>query len=544
MRLSVLVHVDVLDMDEHELSWKDVLFGEVALRVDSATCSTAATTVQARGIGREGCCPSCGTLSVRVHDRYRRRLQDVPLAARCVRIELEVRRFVCANSQCVQRTFAEQIPGFTSAYARCTDRLGALLNVIALALAGRAGSRMATALGIVAGRMGLLNRVRAMPDPSYATPRVLGVDDFAIKRGHTYATVLTCGDTHRVVDVLPTREAGPLTMWLLAHPGVEVICRDRAGAYAEGAAAGAPDAQQVADRYHLWANLGQAVEKCVAAHRTCLPSRSSTPNLPQTPQPPRPATSHGNGRLAARLQAHHALVHGLLEQGMGLRAIARHLGWGRHTVQRYARAEHWHQVSPGRHLRGSSLDVHHAYLSRRIAETRGRISLVALHRELAERGWHGSYSTLRDWAVQRLPQPRRTPQPPPAPPSIRQVTGWLTRRPSSLTEDEHQQLKAVLEHCSELTTAHQLVRDFGDMLTEQTGVLLPAWIGEAMAADLPGLTSFARGLTNDIDAVTAGLTLRWSSGITEGAVNRIKKIKRQLYGRAEFELLRKMILLA
>ncbi|MHA5053421.1 ISL3 family transposase [Streptomyces sp. SD15] len=201
-------------------------------------------------------------------------------------------------------------------------------------------------------------------------------------------------------------------------------------------------------------------------------------------------------------------------------------------------------VSPGRHRRGSTLDAHHAYLSRRIAETRGRIPLTALHRELAERGWQGSYSTLRDWARHRLDQPRRTPQPPPAPPSVRKATGWLTHRPSSLTEDEHQQLKAILDICPELATAHDLVRDFGDMITPADRHPAPAWIDETLAAELPGLSGFARGLNNDLDAVTAGLTLRWSSGGTEGAVNRIKKIKRQLYGRAEFELLRKMILLA
>ncbi|MER5218752.1 transposase family protein, partial [Streptomyces sp. NPDC002838] len=172
-------------MDGHELSWQDVLFAGIAVFAEATVCDTGAVIVRAHGRAREGNCLSCGRPSSRVHDRYRRQLQDVPLAARPVRIVLEVRRFVCVNTECGQRTFAEQIPGFTSPFARCTDRLGALLNVIALALAGRAGARMAMALGITAGRMGLLNRVRAMPDPSYGTPRVLGVDDFAIKRGHT-----------------------------------------------------------------------------------------------------------------------------------------------------------------------------------------------------------------------------------------------------------------------------------------------------------------------------------------------------------------------
>ncbi|MFF4806044.1 transposase family protein, partial [Streptomyces sp. NPDC001351] len=156
-------------MDKREFSWQDVLFGGISVVVEAAVCGIGTTIVRARGRNPDGCCPSCGHRWSRVHDRYHRQVQDVPLAARRVQILLEVRRFVCANKQCRQKTFAEQIPGLTSPFARCTDRLGSLLNVIALALAGRAGTRMPSAPGITVGRMGLLNQVRAMPNPSYAT---------------------------------------------------------------------------------------------------------------------------------------------------------------------------------------------------------------------------------------------------------------------------------------------------------------------------------------------------------------------------------------
>lgn len=230
---------------------------------------------------------------------------------------------------------------------------------------------------------------------------------------------------------------------------------------------------------------------------------------------------------------------------MGLRAIARHLGWGRQTVQRYARAARWQDTVTGRRTRTSHLDSHQSYLQHRIDEAKGNVTIKELREDLAERGQLVPYSSLRDWARTRLQWPVRpdAPAPPIAAPSVRTVVGWLTRHPDTLTHDEIQQFKVVPAACPELDQAHQLVRDFAEMLTTRTGTLLPEWINMARAAQLPGITGFAGGLNSDLEAVVAGLTLPWSSGSVEGAVTRIKKIKRQLYGRAGFELLRKMILL-
>ncbi|MFJ7271223.1 ISL3 family transposase [Streptomyces sp. NPDC099050] len=518
--------------------WTSLVFagldGELAVRAVRSSLGLVCVTGSGRSASEE--CPDCGRLGERVHDRYRRRVHDLPLGGQPVVITLLVRRFICDNTRCARRTFAEPFTRVTAPYARCTRRLGSWLEVIGLALAGRAGARLATAFGIVAGRMTFLRRVLALPDPERGVPRVLGVDDFATRRGATYATVITSGETHQVIDVLPGREAGPLAAWLSAHPGVEVICRDRAGAYAEGSRLGAPDAVQVADRFHLWQGLGRAVEKSVGAHRSCLQEPAPPSTQADSIEPP--AHADPTGPRAERMRSAHAQVHELITQGHSLRGIARHLGWGRKTVMRYAHAARWQDMIVGMPPRPSKLDPYKPYLQRRWSE--GCKNARALHREITERGYPDGYASVRDYLVAFRPT---VGTPAPAPPSVRRVTGWLTRHPGTLSEDEHQHLKMILAQCPELEAAHQHIRDFGKILTCRLGNQLPGWIEAVVRDYLPGLNGFARGLNTDFDAVTAGLTLSWSSGGTEGAVNRIKKIKRQLYGRAGFELLRKMILL-
>jgi transposase len=232
------------------------------------------------------------------------------------------------------------------------------------------------------------------------------------------------------------------------------------------------------------------------------------------------------------------MVHELLAQGHSRRAIARHLGWGLSTVLRYARAGRWQDTIQENRPRPSRLDPYKPYLERRFAA--GCTSATQLHRELVAERAPITYQMVRAYIATLRTAPSNAPPPPP---TVRKVTGWLTRHPSSLSKEDRAALKEVLARCPELDTAARHIRDFGEILTGRLGATLPTWIDAVDASQLPGLTGFALHLLRDLDAVTAGLSLEWSSGGTEGAVNRIKKIKRQLSGRAGFELLRKMILL-
>jgi transposase len=511
------------------------------LRVDQVRLNGQQVRIDAATRTSRAACPGCGTVSARPHSRYRRQLADTAAGGRPVLLILTVRRFLCQQPGCVKRTFVEQPAGLTGRHHRHTDLARQVLGHLALALGGRPGARLAERLALPISRMSMLRLIRAIPDPPVATPRVLGVDEFAQRRGHRYATILVDMDTHRPVDVLPGRDADTLADWLRAHPGVEVICRDRGGSYAEGAARGAPHAIQVADRWHLLHNLSEAVKKVVVQHRRCLRATSTpaatTPPCPvAAPQPSAPPP----GRRAANTQRRHAAVHELRAKGWAIKAIARHLQLDRKTVRKYARAQSPEQLispnPPGRHRVIASFMP---YLQQRLND--GVTSAEVLLDELRDRGYRGSARTLRR-ALAELHRHLQTPAPPQVP-SARQLTGWIMRPDERLSDDDRLGLKDACTSCPDLATLTALAHGFTNLVRQRAGnTRLQEWISHAAGSTFPELRGFAAGLLRDLDAVVAGVTEAWSSGAVEGTVNRIKTIKRQMYGRAKLDLLRKRIL--
>jgi transposase len=488
-----------------------------------------------------------------VHSTYRRRLADAPVGGHPVMLWLGVRRFFCGNNECKAVTFAEQFEGLTSPRSRRTPPLARMLTSIGLALAGRAGTRLASELDLPASRSGMLRLVMALPDPETGSLTILGIDDFAFRRGRDYGTILIDVATGRPVDLLRDREAGTVADWLKEHPGIKVICRDRAGAYADGARQGAPDAEQVADRWHIYHNLCEHVGKAAARHRSCLeepaPEEPGEPAVPEAPQAPdlqqaaieAAARRVGESALAVRTRQRYDLVQSLKAQGKGIKPIKRETGLAKGTVRRFYYAETIDELlAKVKDGRPSILDEHKPYLHQRWND--GCTNVTLLHAELEERGYKGSYGTIRDYM---LPFREAGAAPPavPGPPKARDLARWITADPDNLEDEEKAKLAQARERCPHLNALAGHVTEFAKILTGRHGDRLDDWITAAEADDQPDLHSFVRGIKRDYDAVLNGLTMPWSSGVVEGNVNRVKMLKRQTYGRAAFPLLRKRVLL-
>ena len=499
-----------------------VFSGLSALVIDDVEDAGEVICVRARTRGDALRCPDCSQETARVHGYHERTAADVPVDGRRVLVKVKVRRMRCPMPGCARQTFREQVPGVLDRYQRRTTRLNGQVGAAVRELAGRAGSRLLAALGAGISRHTALRALLAIRLPDLEVPRVLGIDDFALRRGFVYATILIDAETGRRVDVLEGRTADVVEDWLREHPGVEIVTRDGSGAYGEAVRSALPDAVQCGDRWHLWHLLGEAVAKEVAAHSACWAEGAPLPE----------------GRRAETTRERWQQVHDLRSQGAGLLDCSRRLGLALNTVKRYDRAEEPERLRRAAQYRPTLVDPYRDYLRKRRAEEPG-VPVQQLLREIRELGYPGSSNLL----VRYLNQGRADAERPHIAP--RRATQILLTRPDNLTDGQRETAARLASACPEMKALASLISSFAAMLDPHpvNGGKLLQWIADARAADLPHLHSFTRGLDLDIKAATAAVTLPHHNGRTEGVNNKTKMIKRQMFGRAGFELLRHRILL-
>ena len=510
-------------------------------------------------------CPDCSTMSCRVHSYYERTMGDLPWQGRPVRLRVRVRRFRCLDPTCPRHTFAERLGEAAPVRARRTGRLGGVQYHLGLALGGEAGARLAERLAMPASpdtlRRMIVRAEGGGADPP--APRVLAVDDWAWRRGHRYGTVLVDLERNRVVDLLPDRQTDTLAAWLREHPGVKVIARDRAGAYADGARQGAPEAVQVADRWHLLRNLGMAMRALVDRHGVAVRRAAQyvgeqapiAAEMP-LPLPHKPSAAERAGQAAlARRQARYEEAARLHAKGVPISRIAALLGAERKTVRRWLHLGHaplWRKPP-----RIRALDAYAAFLDRRWAE--GCRNAAQLWRELVSLGFTGRPTTVRAWTGRRRKEEpdaaacgtaMRTAagQPPPASRIARLLMADTDASPSSVgdpaaktvsDEAERTFLARLLAEAPALADAVAVAKRLNRLLRRESKESLQDVLKDAAGTPL---SEFAVGLKRDLAAVQAALDTPWTTSPAEGQINRIKTIKRSMYGRAGFPLLRARVL--
>lgn len=498
-------------------------------------------------------CPLCQQPATHLHSRYRRVVKDLPCAGQQVRLILHVRKFFCGTVECVRKVFAERLPHLVAPWAQMTARLSEALQTIGLATCGRLGARLAGHLGITTSWMTIVRRIMALPTPPAEHVECLGIDDFAFRRGRTFGTVVVDLNSHQIIDLLPDRQADSAAAWMAAHPEITHVSRDRGAEYASAASTGAPQAVQVADRYHVCQNLSDAVQKLLARVLTELKEASQKTDgtvhvheetvVSVEEWRPDPGTHVAQTTAIHRAErdARYQQAVQLREQGCSNEEIARQLRVNARTIRRWFEQGGAPDSRP-RRKQQSDFDSYAPYVLKRWQD--GERNGTRLWEEIVAQGYPGSqrmvYRFLKTLKKTEV-KPTAEAHPVIHYTSIAAVCLFM-RHPDKLDEGEQMDLAALRQVHPDLETAYRLTQDFLQMLRKREGERLDAWLALVHQSGLPELKSFAHGVEQDKAAVQTGLTSAINNGQTEGHVTRIKLIKRMMYGKAGFALLRQRAL--
>ncbi len=496
-----------------------------------------------------------------------RTVADLPWAGVSVQLHLYVRRFFCDNTTCSRRIFAERLGESLPAYARRTSRLAEALCALAFAAGGEGGTRLAHAQAMGASPRTLLRLLHSSSLPGIAPPRILGIDEWAWKKGRTYGTIFVDLERKCPVDLLPDRDADSVAAWLKLHPGVEIIVRGRSGLFADGALRGAPLATQVVDRYHLVQNLIEALERFFLHKRAVLKAvhkqqqaKVEQANAALRSLPVMAGVPSSRPAKAASLRRHaHAVelyekIHGYYAKTVDVASIARHVGVSRRTVYRYLEMNEPPEPTQIQYTRKKLIEPYQAYLTSRWND--GCRNAQQMYRELCTMGYRASVTNVSRFIGQLRKdsgKARSLKQKPASaiyawtgeqrrPFTARQAARLLVSREESLQGWQKEALLHLGKADQEIERISRDVSCFLQILRQLQGNQLDTWLGEVETHGVAELRSFAQGLRKEYQAVKAGLTLSWSNGPTEAQIQRLKLLKRQMYGQAGFALLRQRVL--
>lgn len=475
-------------------------------------------------------CPLCQQPATRLHSRYRRVVKDLPCAGQHIRLILHVRKFFCATVTCVRKVFAERLPHLVAPWAQMTTRLSQALQTIGLATCGRLGARLASHLGITTSWMTIVRRVMALPTPPAERVECLGLDDFAFRRGRTFGTVMVDLDAHQIIDILPDRQSEIAATWMATHPEITHVSRDRDAEYASAASTGAPQAIQIADRFHICQNLSDAVQRLLARMLSEMKAANQEadgkgPVQEEAAVPVEEWRPDPGGQVARTIairrserDARYQQAAHLREQGFSVKQIACQLGCSERTVR------HWFErgVAPDtrpRRKRQSDFDPYAPYVLKRWQD--GERNGTRLWGEIAAQGYPGSqrmvYRFLKTLKKTEVKLPGETLQ-------VLHYTSiaavcLFMLHPDNLEEGERMDLEALCRVHPDLETAYCLTQDFLQMLRKREGERLDTWRALVYERNLPELASFAHGVEQDKAAMQAGLTLPINNGQVEGHVS-------------------------
>lgn len=539
----------VLSLDEYQL---DHQAQHLTLHISSSQ-----TTVQ---------CPLCGGSTGRIHSHYERTLADLPCVDFGLTLLIHVSKFFCVNPECRRRIFTERLPGVAAPWARKTARLVHRLQKIGLALGGAAGARLGAQLDYVSCGSTLLNQLQQLSLPPFEVPKVVGVDDFAFRKGHTYGTIVVDLDHHHPIALLADRQAETLANWLREHPGIEMLSRDRSKTYKRAMSQGAPQAVQVADRFHLVQNLSATLENTLSHYSAELKAieqaqhQAVADKLPHTvvatPQPTATLKAEQQAQAAHQQRIHYQkTIKALKAQGWSQDAIAREVGVSPRTVQRYLKRADFSETLLRRSTFGKGILKPYKSQVLNWWNEGGRQPQV-LMTLLQQEGFTGSLRTLQRYIrglriAQGLP-PAYVQSLTPLPKVIdRQRPSFTPRRaaylivlnPQQRDPEDTELLQRLAQH-PDLAMVITLADGFLHLLRQLQADGLDDWLKQAISSAFRPFHSFATGLFEDYDAVKASLTTAISNGPVEGLNNRLKMLKRQMYGRAGLALLAKRFIMA